>query len=83
MVMGWEGPYVTFLYSCSVIFPSWSESYMWKRTGRDKRSTAGSGEPRPAIPPPALGFGQASHLSFSFRKRSSCSSSMFISMGLK
>lgn len=50
VVMGQEGPYVTFLYSCSVIFPSWSESYIWKRTGRDERSMAGSGQPLPTIP---------------------------------
>lgn len=41
------------------------------------------GAPSHCLCTPAPGVGQASHLSFSFRKRSSCSSSMFISMGLK
>lgn len=38
---------------------------------------------RPTTPRLPRARGRASHLSFSFRKRSSCSSSMFISMGLK
>lgn len=79
---GAGGAQVTFLYSCSVIFPSWSESYMWNRTGGDRRRGQGQGSPFPAPPNPP-GSGTASHLSFSLRKRSSCSSSMFISMGLK
>lgn len=47
--VGQEGAPLTFLYSCSVIFPSRSESYMWNRTARD-RGVAGSGQPLPTSP---------------------------------
>lgn len=52
--MGQRGAHVTFLYSCSVIFPSWSESYMWNRTGRDRGRGQGQGSPSlPTSPNPA------------------------------